>query len=130
LPYSPGSPRATLCQKKCSTLDPAAAQGSFGYVTITSGHDAEVHIRKYGAVIAQIDPYNDLLRVNSSADFVYRPSPGSRLVQGPASGHAVLLVGYDHGAQQPYWIARNSWGSDWGNRGTFKVSLGPAALLI
>ena len=127
LPYNPEAPAASasnsssFCQKKCSNLDPSAAQGSFGYVPITSAAEAEAHIRKYGAVIAQMDPYNDLLKISSNADYVYRPSAGSRLVVGPASGHAVLLVGYDHTARQPHWIARNSWGADWGNKGYFKV---------
>lgn len=32
-------------------------------------------------------------------------------------GHAVLLVGYDNASQR--FIARNSWGSSWGNKGYF-----------
>lgn len=32
-------------------------------------------------------------------------------------GHAVLLVGYDK--QRQVYIARNSWGADWGDRGYF-----------
>ena len=32
-------------------------------------------------------------------------------------GHAVLLVGYDKARQ--YYIARNSWGANWGDRGYF-----------
>lgn len=32
-------------------------------------------------------------------------------------GHAVLLVGYDHSTQR--YIARNSWGSNWGDKGYF-----------
>ena len=32
-------------------------------------------------------------------------------------GHAVLLVGYNHNTQQ--FIARNSWGTNWGDKGYF-----------
>lgn len=32
-------------------------------------------------------------------------------------GHAVLLVGYDD--EEGYWICRNSWGEEWGDKGYF-----------
>ena len=31
--------------------------------------------------------------------------------------HGVALVGYDTTSNPPYWILRNSWGSDWGEEG-------------
>jgi len=31
--------------------------------------------------------------------------------------HCVQLVGYNAGANPPYWIVRNSWGSGWGQSG-------------
>jgi C1A family cysteine protease len=31
--------------------------------------------------------------------------------------HCVQLVGYDAGANPPYWIVRNSWGTGWGVQG-------------
>jgi len=31
--------------------------------------------------------------------------------------HCVQLVGYDSGANPPYWIVRNSWGTGWGVSG-------------
>lgn len=39
------------------------------------------------------------------------PAKGESLL----GGHAVLVVGYENGK----WICRNSWGSDWGDRGYF-----------
>lgn len=42
--------------------------------------------------------------------------------------HVVTLVGYDQevidGQTVYYWIARNSWGSDWGENGYFKIVSG------
>jgi len=35
--------------------------------------------------------------------------------------HALTVVGYNTTGPQPYWIVRNSWGSDWGEGGYFKV---------
>lgn len=39
--------------------------------------------------------------------------------------HALLLVGYQLFPDQgvPYWILRNSWGSNWGNNGYMKLAM-------
>jgi cathepsin L len=33
------------------------------------------------------------------------------------TNHIVVAVGYNSTATEPYWIVRNSWGTDWGNKG-------------
>jgi len=38
--------------------------------------------------------------------------------------HCVQGVGYDVSASAPYWILRNSWGSDWGMNGYILVDYG------
>lgn len=37
-------------------------------------------------------------------------------------GHCVAVIGYDDGGE--YWIAQNTWGTAWGERGSFRIAFG------
>jgi len=38
--------------------------------------------------------------------------------------HCVQIVGYDTSAAAPYWNVRNSWGSNWGEKGFIRLEYG------
>jgi hypothetical protein len=42
-------------------------------------------------------------------------------------GHAIVIIGwgFDNNLNRGYWIARNSWGEQWGERGYFRFAWSP-----
>jgi cysteine peptidase B len=44
--------------------------------------------------------------------------------------HAVLLVGFNNTHNPPYWIIKNSWGTNWGENGYIRVEKGTNQCLL
>ena len=42
--------------------------------------------------------------------------------------HAVTIVGYGEEDNTPYWLVKNSWGEDWGEKGYFRIKMGICAI--
>ncbi|CAJ0953787.1 unnamed protein product, partial [Mesorhabditis belari] len=43
---------------------------------------------------------------------------------GPLGGHAMVITGYGEEDGWPYWIVRNSWGTNWGEDGYIRIWAG------
>ena len=72
-----------------------------------------------GPLVATMTVYEDFVRYYRGGIYSY--------VSGPrAGGHCICIVGYDD--DQQYWIGKNSWGTDWGESGFFRIKYGQCAI--
>ncbi|KAA0194325.1 hypothetical protein HAZT_HAZT007076 [Hyalella azteca] len=69
---------------------------------------------EHGPLVATFDVYEDFLSYKSG---VYYHVHGDCL-----GSHAVKLIGYGVENDIPYYLCANSWNSDWGDNGFFKIS--------
>ena len=71
---------------------------------------------QHGPVEAALTVYEDLILYK---DGVYQHVHGKAL-----GGHAIRMLGWGEEKGTPYWLIANSWNSDWGNNGYFKILRG------
>lgn len=69
-----------------------------------------------GPVEAAFSVYADFLLYKTG---VYQHVTGDLL-----GGHAIKLLGWGVESGTPYWLAANSWNTDWGDKGFFKIKRG------
>jgi len=69
-----------------------------------------------GPVVAGYRVYEDFVMYKSG---VYQHKAGSVV-----SDHAVRIVGWGEEQGTPYWLVANTWNSDWGDKGFFKIIRG------
>jgi len=74
-----------------------------------------------GPLVARFDVYQDFVSYYYTSP-VYHYDGHSAF----AGGHAVAIVGYD--SVEQYWIAKNSWGENWGENGYFKIGFGEVGI--
>ncbi|MFZ9520683.1 MAG: C1 family peptidase [Silvanigrellaceae bacterium] len=115
-PYKSGALGENLsCRKTCSDSKVRSTK-------------AELRVRSKPILGASIDevkkallngPLMTTMKVFNDFYFykggVYRHQKGSI-----AGGHAVMLVGWSN--EDRAWIVRNSWGTDWGEQGDFRIA--------
>lgn len=71
----------------------------------------------YGPLWTSMQVYDDFYSYQSG---IYTYTAGHA-----RGGHAVVLIGFDEDAE--CFIVKNSWGTDWGESGTFRIAYGEVA---
>ncbi|HET6501918.1 MAG TPA: C1 family peptidase [Amycolatopsis sp.] len=76
------------------------------------------HLYGYGPVTACMTIYDDF--------FHYRGGVYQHTTESTSGGHCIALIGWDD--DNRCWIAKNSWGTNWGEGGFFRIAYGDAYL--
>jgi len=72
-----------------------------------------------GPVSAEMNLYEDFLSFKGE---IYKHQEGSKLIR----KHNILIIGWirENTSNEEFWIVKNSFGTDWGNKGYFKIKFG------
>jgi len=84
--------------------------------SISGVKNIQSDIMQYGSVSADFTVYGDLPTYSSG---VYQHHSSQVL-----GGHAVKMMGWGTENGTPYWLIANSWNTDWGDKGFFKILRG------
>jgi C1A family cysteine protease len=119
-PYQSGSTgQDTPCRQTCSNAAARSVKIS-GHKTVSrNSYDMKglFEALTKGPLFARMTVYEDLMAYKEG---IYQHVAGSAL-----GGHAVNIVGYDN--IEKYWIVKNSWGKEWGDKGYFKIRMDDAS---
>ncbi|KAL3283975.1 hypothetical protein HHI36_018145 [Cryptolaemus montrouzieri] len=115
-----GSAQTPTCTKRC---DPSSSLYYFQDLhfgeTSYSFNDVDVvrsEIFRNGPVEAAFFVYDDFVNYKSG---VYQHTSNNLL-----GSHAVKILGWGVENDLPYWLVANSWNTDWGDKGYFKILRG------
>ncbi|XP_044262266.1 procathepsin L-like [Tribolium madens] len=89
--------------------------GLSGYYDLPSGDESALQdaVANHGPIAVALDATDELQFY--SGGVLYDTTCSAE-----ALNHGVLVVGYGSESGSDYWIVKNSWGSDWGERGYWK----------
>jgi len=119
LPPCGGETNTPPCPSTCEngdTWDSDVHQGASDYVVSPGVTDIQTEIFTNGPVEAAFTVYEDFLPYKSG---VYQHVTG-----GVLGGHAVKILGWGVESNTPYWLVANSWNTEWGAKGYFKILSG------
>jgi len=85
-----------------------------------SPRQLEIEIYKWGPIVTGIDIYPDFYTFNAKNTIYSWNKKGPKV-----GGHAIEIVGWGRSHDNvEYWIVKNSWGTEWGDQGYFRIRKG------
>ncbi|KAJ8926213.1 hypothetical protein NQ314_021433 [Rhamnusium bicolor] len=121
IPACVGSGPTPSCIRQCDegsslTYDSDLTFGETAYHINEDEKQIRMEIMTHGPVEAGFTVYEDFLSYKSG---VYQHIIGEEL-----GGHAIKILGWGIEDNIPYWLVANSWNSEWGENGYFKILRG------
>lgn len=89
------------------------------YVKLKTYDDIISWLINKGPVITRMNVYQDFYEY--SHGIYYKNSDNYR------GAHSILIVGFNQ--NEEYWVAKNSWGKNWGENGFFKIKYGESGIM-
>ncbi|KAK4305971.1 hypothetical protein Pmani_022165 [Petrolisthes manimaculis] len=113
-----GTPKCVkTCERSYSVdYDHDLHQGSKAYSIHKDEDQIKYEIMTNGPVEGAFTVYVDFLHYKTG---VYQHTHGL-----PLGGHAIRVLGWGVEEDTPYWLCANSWNTDWGDNGYFKILRG------
>ena len=84
-----------------------------------SEYNIRDNIYKWGPLATAMQVYPDFYTFNPKTDIYEWDGQGPQV-----GGHAVEIVGWGVESNKDYWIIKNSWGTEWGDNGYFRMIRG------
>jgi len=107
----PYEPHDMSCALKCPEWKQRAVKISkAAYITPNVG-SLKNALLQYGPLGTRMIVYSDFKSYNGG---IYKHVSGEK-----EGGHCVAIVGYNN--TERYWICKNSWGTNWGEKGWFRI---------
>ncbi|XP_014244675.1 cathepsin B-like [Cimex lectularius] len=109
--------------RNCTNLNykkPKALSGDYAkaksYKVIKDVEEIQKEILTNGPVQAAFKVYDDFP--------VYKSGVYQKTSEKVLAGHGVKIIGWGKENGLPYWLIANSWNTDWGDKGLFKIARG------
>lgn len=106
-------------------VDQKCAYDASKGTVIVSGY-TDVIANSTSQLVAAVskNPVSVAIEADTNVFQLYNSGIISDVTCGTNLDHGVLVVGYGTENGQDYWILKNSWGENWGEKGFFRIARG------
>lgn len=116
-PYTSGvNGLISKCPSKCVDGSPFKLYRFQKFNYFSNTDDMKMEIYKNGPITTGFAVFNDFINYKGG---IYKLTTGATFL----GGHAVKVIGWGVENGEEFWIAKNSWGTGWGEGGFFRFAM-------